>query len=425
MLLCLSANHHSASFELLEKLSFGGADVAPRLVESSDFIVGAVVLATCNRFEAYLDIDEQTVPHWETASVRVLEALSMATGITAAELASSIVSLGGDDVVEHLFAVSAGLKSVVIGEDEIAGQVRRSLGSARSSGTSTSNLERLFQRASTASRGVKTRTAIGHASRSVVRLALELASSRVPDWSAARVLLIGTGEYAATTVVALRDRGVTGITVYSPSGRAPRFATRLGLVPAVDLVTSLHESDVVITCTSRPVPVVTAELLTEGPRRLIVDLGLPRNVDPAVAGVPGIELLDLETVRVHAPLEELTATSDAHGIVQDAAAEFHAQEAERQAAPAIAALRASVFAVLEAEIERSRLRGSWSESSEADMRHLIGVLLHAPSSRARAIAREGQADAVFDAVETLLGPIADEVALRRRKPDLGAGELPA
>lgn len=425
MLLCLSANHHSASFELLEKLSFGGADVAPRLVESSTFIVGAVVLATCNRFEAYLDIDEQTVPHWETASVRVLEALSMATGIPATELASSIESLGGDDVVEHLFAVSAGLKSVVIGEDEIAGQVRRSLGSARSSGTATSNLERLFQRASTASRGVKTRTAIGHASRSVVRLALELASSRIPDWSATSVLLIGTGEYAATTVAALRDRGVTDITVYSPSGRAQRFAARLGLVATVDLTAALHDSDVVVTCTSRPEPVVTPQLLTAGPRRLVVDLGLPRNVDPAVADVEGIELLDLETVRLHAPLEELTATSDAHGIVQDAAAEFHAQEAERLAAPAITALRASVFSVLESEIERTHRRGTWSEAAEADMRHLIGVLLHTPSSRARAVAREGNVDAVFDAVETLLGPIVDEVALRRRAASPDADILPA
>src|SRR5690606_18198337 len=198
----------------------------------------------------------------------------------------------------------------------------------------------LFQKASTASRGVKTRTAIGHAGRSVVRLALQLASSRISDWSKTHVLLIGTGAYAATTVAALRDRGVQQITVFSPSGRAAKFAARLarlpgrgpvpawprprsllvgsgayaattvaslrdrgvqqiavfspsgraakfaarlGLVATEVLSASLAAAGVVITCTSRPEPVVTPEVLHEGERRLVVDPGLPRNVDPAGA----------------------------------------------------------------------------------------------------------------------------------------------
>lgn len=417
MLVCLSANHASASFDVLERLAAGGADIGPRFVRDNEFVQGAVVLATCNRFEAYLDVDESRVPDRAAAAERILGALAESAGIECDVLQSSIEAVGGDEVVQHLFAVSAGLKSVVIGEDEIAGQVRRSLDSARQLGTATSNLERLFQRASTTSRGVKTRTAIGHAGRSVVRLALQLASSRISDWSATPVLLIGTGAYAATTVAALRDRGVRDIVVYSPSGRAERFAARLGLAFTTDLVSGLADSAVVVTCTSRPEPVVTPALLSPGSRRLIVDLGLPRNVDPGVAHVDGVELLDLETIRLHAPLEELTATSDAHEIVLDAAAEFHARESERLAGPAIAAMRRQAFAVLESEIDRSKRRGSWSEEGESDMRHLLGVLLHAPSERARLAAREGDVDAVFDAVSTLFGPV-DELGRRRVADEL-------
>jgi glutamyl-tRNA reductase len=419
VLVCLSANHTSASFDVLERLSAGGADIGPRFVRDNDFVQGAVVLATCNRFEAYLDVDETQVDDREAAASRILGALADSTGIRCDELETAIEALGGDDVVHHLFAVSAGLKSVVIGEDEIAGQVRRSLDSARQVGTATSNLERLFQTASTASRGVKTRTAIGHAGRSVVRLALQLASSRISDWSTTPVLLIGTGAYAATTVAALRDRGVRDIVVYSPSGRAERFAARLGLAATTDLTDALARVHVVVTCTSRPEPVVTPDVIQAGARRLVVDLGLPRNVDPAVARIDGVELLDLETIRLHAPLEELNATSDAHEIVLDAATEFHAREAERRAAPAIATMRRQAFSVLESEIERAKRRGTWSAQSEADMRHLVGVLLHAPSERARLSARDGETDAVFDAVTTLFGPV-DELSHRRMTETIAA-----
>ncbi|WP_240792331.1 MULTISPECIES: glutamyl-tRNA reductase [unclassified Salinibacterium] len=416
VLVCLSANHSSASFDVLERLSAGGADIGPRFVRDNEFVQGAVVLATCNRFEAYLDVDETRVHDRAEAAEKILGALAESSGIDCRQLESSVEAIDGDEVVHHLFAVSSGLKSVVVGEDEIAGQVRRSLDAARTLGTATSSLERLFQKASTASRGVKTRTAIGHAGRSVVRLALQLASSRISDWSQTHVLLIGTGAYAATTVAALRDRGVQQITVFSPSGRAAKFAARLGLVATEDLPAALDAAGVVITCTSRPEPVVTPEVVHEGERRLVVDLGLPRNVDPAVAHITGIELLDLETIRLHAPLEELTATSDAHELVLDAAAEFHAREAERRAGPAITAMRGRAFEILDAEIERAKRRGTWTEESEADMRHLLGVLLHTPSERARQAAREGDVESVFAAVETLIGPV-DNVNLASRDED--------
>jgi glutamyl-tRNA reductase len=404
VLLCLTANHRNASFEILEKLSIGAPQAAGILVNDGDSVAGAVVLATCNRFEAYLEIDESLAT--AVAIENSVQVISAASGIDPVALRSAVTVLSGNAVAQHLFAVSSGLESVIVGEDEISGQVRRALERARSAGTTSSSLERLFQKAANTSRGVKNHTAIGGAGRSLVRLGLELASSRIADWSATRVLLVGTGQYAATTVAALRDRGAVDITVFSPSGRAARFALRLGLKASIDLVAALAAADVVITCTTTEAPVVTAAQLSPsatGQRRIVIDLGLPRNVHPDVATVPGTDLLDLETISLHAPLEELSATTDARALVSTAASEFAATTTEQQLTPSVVALRTHVFGLLEAEIARARARGDDDGRIEAALRHLTGVLLHTPSVRARELARVGEAQSFSDAVTALFG----------------------
>jgi glutamyl-tRNA reductase len=420
VLVVLTANHRNARFDLLEKLSVGAPQAASSLVEGSDAVAGAVVLATCNRFEAYLDVSEP-IAHEIAAVDRVVKVVSDASGVDATELRETVTVLTGDAVAEHLFAVSSGLESVVVGEDEIAGQVKRSLQTARESGTTSSDLERLFQGASRASRGVKTRTALGGAGRSLVRLGLELASSRVRDWSATSVLLVGTGQYAATTVAALRDRGVEQIAVFSPSGRAARFALKQGVTAVTSLPGAIAAADVVITCTSTQHPVVTPATIPGGARALVIDLGLPRNVDPAVSSLAGIELLDLETIRLHAPLPELRAATEAREIVGSAAAEFVAAGADAAVSGAITSLRQHMMDVLDAEIARARDRGDSSEQTERALRHLVSVLLHTPSVRARELARDGEADRVNDAINALYGlsPVTrHEVA---RTDDAAAG----
>ena len=402
VLLCLTSSHRNASFDLLEKLSIGAPLAAGELVGRSAFVNGVVVLATCNRFEAYLDIDEPLTAAAAVAVETAVDVVSEVSGVEASDLRDSVTVLCGNEVAEHLFAVSSGLESVILGEDEISGQVRRSLEQARAAGTTSSVLERLFQKASQTSRGVKTQTAIGGVGRTLVRLALELVSSRVADWSATRVLVVGTGQYAGTTVAALRDRGVSDVTVFSPSGRAGAFALRHGVAASVSLTDALAGADVVITCTSSEIPVITPALLAVAQRRIIVDLGLPRNVDPAVADLDGIELLDLETVSLHAPLEELSAADDARTMVTAAANEFAAHAAEQQLAPAIVALRTHVFELLDAEVARSRKRGD-DPRTEAALRHLAGVMLHTPSVRARELARSGHGDEFAAAVEALFG----------------------
>ncbi|MBS1907639.1 MAG: glutamyl-tRNA reductase [Actinobacteria bacterium] len=436
MLLCVTANHKTAPFELLERLSRTPDDLAGSLSDESR---GAVVLATCNRFEAYVDVEGAAD---ETDVARILSTVAERSGIDADTLTASSSVHSGPRVVEHLFAVASGLESVVSGEGEIAGQVRRALASARTHGTTSPELERLFQRASEAQRKVKNDTALGRAGRSLVRLALELADSRIADWGAARVLLVGTGAYAAVTLAALRERGAHDISVHSPSGRGTAFAAKHGIraLPKAEYARAAAHATLVITCTSAEHAVLDAAVLREGrgpalsalpapsgasgecpipghgaagatPTQLIVDLGMPRNVAPDVADVEGVALLDLETIRLHAPLEELQATDAARSIVRAAAATFHEVGARESVTPAVVALRAHIFGLLEAEIERARKRGDHGGQVEQAMRHLAGVLLHTPTSRAHELAAQGRGSEFIAAVESLYG-LTTEVETR-------------
>ena len=161
--------------------------------------------------------------------------------------------------------------------------------------------------------------------------------------------------------------------------------------------------------------------LVAGDRRIIIDLGLPRNVDPDVSTITGIELLDLETISLHAPLEELSATRDARALVSSVAGEFAASTTEQQLTPAIVALRAHVFGLLEAEITRAHSRGDEDGRIEAALRHLTGVLLHTPSVRARQLARAGDGQSFSDAVTALFGIAAvSDTTTQLTRDDLSA-----
>lgn len=425
MLLCVTASHKTASFDLLERLSRTPDDVAPTLVGMTPCVQGAVVLATCNRFEAYVEMDEPVTAAGAIGVEAVLEAVEAATGVPADELDGAYTVHSGRRVAEHLFSVASGLESVVSGEGEIAGQVRRALKSARKEGTTSPELERLFQRASQAQRKVKNVTALGRAGRSLVRLALELADSRIADWSAERVLLVGTGAYAAVTLATLRERGAVDISVYSPSGRAEIFAAKHGIRPVAeaDYARTAARSSLLITCTTATEPVLGPQHLTAtqgvAPAvcpvidpaapvahhrgQLVVDLGMPRNVDPAVASLEGVALLDLETIRLHAPLEELQATDAARTVVREAADTFHVVGARQSVTPSVVALRSHIFELLDREIARARARGDEDGKVEQALRHLTGVLLHTPTTRAHELAAAGRADDFAAALSTLYG----------------------
>jgi glutamyl-tRNA reductase len=404
VILCVTASHRTTDFALLDRVSREVSTTASDLLAADPAIRGAVVLATCNRFEAYLDVDDALSADPASAAGLVFTTLASSVGADAAELRRSAELLHGDEAIRHLFAVGSGLESVVVGEDEISGQVQRALTTARAEHTSSSALERAFQRAARTSREVRRATDLGGAGRSMVRLALDLAASRVTDWSTVPVLVVGTGRYAATTIAALRARGARDIRVFSATGRADDFATRYGVRAEHGLRAAIATAEIVLTCTSRYS--VTAADIPDAARRLIVDLGLPRNVEPAVAQLPGVELLDLELLALHAPLSELG--EGAQQLVATAAAEFGA---EATAAPGIVALRRHVLAALDDELARSRARGGDAVTEEA-LRHLAGVLVHTPSVRARRLAAEGRSAEFLDGLEAVFGVTAtpDEAA---------------
>lgn len=446
MLICLTASHKNASFDLLERLSTGAESLGRSITAFDEAVSGAVVIATCNRFEAYLELDLAGAPPLGRAAVTA--AASEATGIAAAELREVWSLHVGEDAARHLFAVSAGLESVVVGEGEIAGQVRRSLETARAEGTTTSHLERLFQRASQTSRGVKNKTPLGRAGRSIVRLALDLSEGRIADWSGTRVLLVGTGAYAGASLAALRDRGVTNIAVYSPSGRARRFAEGHDIpwVAAADYAAEAAAATIIVTCTTASEYVLDAEILRAGRRaeptlpafdrdgtpgcpvdhaagQLVIDLGLPRNVNPDVSGVSGVDLLDLETIRIHAPLEEVEATDRAHVIVNRAAKKFVSVTDEQALDPAVVALRGYAQRILDEEIARVAGRDAEGVAEKA-LRHMMGRLLHKPTVRARDLARNGEHDRYLEALEVLFGlEVEEDIEVRTFPHALGGAPV--
>ena len=161
-------------------------------------------------------------------------------------------------------------------------------------------------------------------------------------------------------------------------------------------------------------------------RQLVIDLGLPRNVAPDVVEVPGVELLDLETIKIHAPLEELGATDAARAIVQHDARAFGDTADERDLAPAVVALRKHVYDILDAEIERARGRGDDDGETERALRHMAGVLLHTPMVRSRELARAGEQAAWIDGLEALFGVQPDQAAqaVRDRQATDAAEEPP-
>jgi glutamyl-tRNA reductase len=436
VLICLTASHKNAAFDMLERLSATAEHAAPRILEGHASVQGAVVVATCNRFEAYLDLDANDGESPVPAVQEAIRAVGSVAGLEADELLSTFGFVHGNAVAEHLFAVASGLESVVVGEGEIAGQVRRSLEQARAERTTTPELERLFQRASQTSRRVKNRTGIGGEGRSLVRLALDLAESRVTDWSKTRVLLVGTGRFAGASLAALRDRGVTDVSVYSPTGRGVKFAAAhdIDAVASADYAMAAASADVIVTCTivehhvvdrgllevgraelaasqgAAPVAIAAARAVPAAPRQLVIDLGLPRNVAPDVVEVPGVELLDLETIRIHAPIEELGATDAARELVNRAARNFGSVGEELDLAPAVVALRSHVFDVLDAEIARAKARGDDDGRTEAALRHMAGVLLHTPMVRSREYARAGEQRAWLDGLEAVFGIRAEAEA---------------
>jgi glutamyl-tRNA reductase len=408
VLLSLTASHRELDLDALERLSTGSSSVGRVVVGTCGPVAGAVVISTCNRFELYLDVDAPLsgdgVRH---ATRHVAELVANASGVTGDVAARSFTVRTGPEVTEHLFAVASGLDAMVVGEREIAGQVKRSLAEAREQETTSKTLELLFQTASRTSKRVGTDTELGAAGRSVVALALDLAEGELPPWDGASAVLIGTGSYAGASVAALRARGCQDIRVYSQSGRAEAFAESHGVQPVASLVEALADADLVVSCSgargrllaaqaeapaepqderetgdhgySTTLPGLVSESAPEAslghvldaaalvrareraadragdepePRPLVIlDLALHRDVDPRVADVEGVLLFDLGTLKAHAPAVAHDVVAQAQRIVDAAARRFEETRLGREADAAVIALLDEAEVRVAAEID--------------------------------------------------------------------------
>ena len=385
VLLSLTASHREMDLDALERLSSGSASVGRFAVGSCSPVQGAVVISTCNRFELYLDVDAPlSGPAIQHATQHVAEVVAAASGISTETAAGAFTVRTGSDVVSHLFEVASGLDSMVIGEREIAGQVKRALEVAREQRTTSKTLELLFQTASRTSKVVGTSTELGAAGRSIVRLALDLAADSLPAWQEVRTVLIGTGSYAGASVAALRHRGVADVSVYSQSGRARQFAQGHDVVAVPTgedaLVAALAGADLVVAVSGArgrglangvltADAVARAQAAREGEGPLVVlDLALHHDVDPAVRALDGVLLYDLQSLKAHVPATARTVVDHARGIVDDAVRDFLEHQVGRAADAAVVALLDEAEHQVRAEVdaELARLRAELAARGELD-----------------------------------------------------------
>lgn len=407
----LVASHHNRDLAVLEQLSVGSDKLGATVVANEPSVHAAVVLPTCNRFEVYLEADDPAV-----ARAAVTRALTELTSLDTDTVDSALVSFESDDAVQHLFSVSTGLESMVVGEREISGQVRRAHADAQAGGHLTPRLDRLFQSALRTSRVVASSTGLGTSGRSVVSVAFDLADATV-TWQGARALIIGTGAVAESSVGVLRGRGADITGVFSPSGRANAFGATYGVSPVAlgDLSARLSQADIVLACSGgesivlTPALVAAARAASTSPLT-IVDLALHHDVAPGVAQLRDVHVVDLTTVGAHAPEESLNSVEAARSIVAHAVARFEAGEDARALDPAVVALREHVFGLLEREVTRIR-PGAGAEpeaiakadATEAALRRFARTLLHTPTVRARQHAEAGSEMAYVDAIRALYG----------------------
>ena len=391
-------NHRHVPLDVLEAVSVspeGKAKLALDLIEPG-LVRGAVVLATCHRLEIYLDAER-----FHDSFRVVRSAVATHTGADPALLSDRFVPYFDTEATEHLFTVSAGLDSAVLGEHEILGQVRSSWEAAQAGGVCTPSLNLLFRRAVEVGKRVRSETGLGRGTASISHAAVELASEVLGRLDGRRLVVLGAGDMGSGIATAAVAAGVAGVVVANRSlDRAESLCRQIGGAASARAVTLdrlddvLVEADVVISSTGSSRPVLTAAHLAEvcarrvGRSRLVVvDVAMPRDVDPAARGLNGLHLIDLEDLRAHTDrgLEERRhAVGEARELVRGAIERFEAEQAGRTADPVVAALYRHGEELRQAEWERlgarlERLSERERAAVEALSRSLVAKLLHTPT----------------------------------------------
>jgi glutamyl-tRNA reductase len=401
-LLALGASHKTASLELRERLALPEARAARVLEEltDQDAIHEAVALFTCNRTELHLVAADAV-----EAESAALAILSRQAGIRPTELLGSIYSLRGLDAVRHLFSVAAGLDSMIVGEAEIQGQVKRAYELALVAGVTGPVSNRLFRDALAAGKRARAETGVGRSQASISSVAVALAAEFLGDLASRRVLVIGAGENAELAARSLRERGVRTVFVANRRydralGLAKRF--RGEAVSFDDLPGELERADIVVSSTGAPHQILGREELElvaarrPGRPLVLIDLAVPRDIDPAVGDCPGVALYDMDDLQ-----QTVARNLSGREAEAERAATLIDEELERfgrwlrslDVVPTISALRERADSVVEQVLRENESR--WESLSEADRERLAAMaqalvnrLLHEPTLRLKGSAGE-------------------------------------
>lgn len=415
-ILALGVSHRRATVELLERLAFAEHDLvkAYRRVADDPALEEAVVLSTCNRVEIYA-----SVPAYHAGFQALKRLLAESRGLDAEDIAEPLYSHYEEEAVRHLFDVAAGLDSMVIGEPQILSQVRDAFRRAEAEGGAGHALTALFHAAGRAGRRVRTETAVGSAPDAFVEAGTDLASAALGGLEGRTAVVVGAGHMAALAVKHLRARGVGTLQVLNRSlERARVLAERLDAEPGDldELPEALPSTDIVISATGAAGLVLHAETIRHatadrGRPLFVLDLAVPRDVEPSAASIPGVHLVDIEGLKDAFSERANGAAEDIERANDLVAAEVHRFQVRRRAdrlAPLIHALRERGESVVAAELERFRsdlvsLTPDEREAVEAIARGIVAKLLHEPIVRLKELSAPG----TEHAYETLLARLFD------------------
>ncbi|GHE11054.1 glutamyl-tRNA reductase [Klenkia taihuensis] len=424
-LLAVGISHQTAPVTLLEQVAMSGDDTVKTLHEllECEHVSEALVLATCNRVEIFAEVDRF---HGGVTDVSRVLARHAGTGVE--DLSPYVTVHYEDQAARHLCTVAAGLDSMVVGETQVLGQLRSAYALAQAEGTIGRELHPVTQRALRVGKRVHAETGIDKAGASLVSVALDRVTDRIGDLAGRPVLVVGAGSMGALAATTLARRGAQ-VTVTS---RTPATATRLaesvgGRAAELEHLTAeLAAADVLVTCTGATGTVIGTDVVTAATAGrtaplVVVDLALPRDVDAAVATLPGVHVVDLATLQgersAHPgrPVAGSVAADDvaaAHALVE---LETSLLRAERQAAavaPTVSALRSQAAEVVDAELLRLSTRlPDLDARARAEIartvRRVVDKLLHEPTVRVKELAAGPGGTDYADALRALFGLGAD------------------
>ena len=413
----IGLNHRSTPLDLLERMTIGDAALPKALHDliSREDVSEAVVLSTCNRTEVYA-----VAERFHGAYHDIRDFLAEVAFLAPEDFSDHLYTHYDAPAVAHLFAVASGLDSAVLGESEILGQVKVAWDRAREEGAAGPGLNLLFRHALEAGKRARTQTGIARNITSVSQAAVALASERLGGLDGRQALVLGAGEMGEAMALGLAKAGVTDIAVANRTWeRAVELAGRINGRPVRlhDVPSAVADVDVLLSSTGAASPLLEVDDLREmvaaraGRPLLIVDIAVPRDVDPAVGALDGVTLLDMDDLRAFADAGTEARRREVAGVqnlLDEELERYVGATSAREVAPMIVALRDRAEELRQGELDRFRARfegldEAQLEAVEGLTRGIIGKLLHEPSVALKDAAGSPRGERLVASLRDLFG----------------------